>query len=111
MVRAPRASRRETWAWYLYDFGNSAYAAVVLLAVYAAYSKGTAVRIGEPFGPLRASGKGQSRRDELDTIGHEIMRRIAALIPPERRGLYSDDPEIRAAASWTEEFPWDDLDG
>jgi UMF1 family MFS transporter len=35
-----RASiRRERWAWYLYDFGNSAYAAVVLLAVYAAYFK------------------------------------------------------------------------
>lgn len=26
-------------AWYLYDFGNSAYAAVVLLAVYSAYFK------------------------------------------------------------------------
>jgi len=42
-VRSPRATRRETWAWYLYDFGNSAYAAVVLLAVYAAYFKGTVV--------------------------------------------------------------------
>lgn len=69
------------------------------------------VRIGQAFGPLRATGKGQARRNELDEIGHEIMRRIAALIPPERRGLYSDDPEIRAAASWTEVFPWDDLDG
>jgi len=37
------ASRRERWAWYLYDFGNSAYAAVVLLAVYSAYFKGTVV--------------------------------------------------------------------
>ncbi|MBN2469568.1 MAG: MFS transporter [Anaerolineae bacterium] len=34
-----RASKRERWAWYLYDFGNSAYAAVILLAVYAAYFK------------------------------------------------------------------------
>jgi len=34
-----RATRRERWAWYLYDFGNSAYAAVVLLAVYSAYFK------------------------------------------------------------------------
>jgi UMF1 family MFS transporter len=33
------STRRERWAWYLYDFGNSAYAAVVLLAVYAAYFK------------------------------------------------------------------------
>lgn len=37
------ATRRERWAWYLYDFGNSAYAAVVLLAVYSAYFKGSVV--------------------------------------------------------------------
>jgi UMF1 family MFS transporter len=35
--------RREHWAWYMYDFGNSAYAAVVLLAVYSAYFKGQVV--------------------------------------------------------------------
>ena len=38
-----RATRREHWAWYLYDFGNSAFAAVVLLAVYATYFQGTVV--------------------------------------------------------------------
>ncbi len=32
-------TRRERWAWYFYDFGNSAYAAVILLAVYSAYFK------------------------------------------------------------------------
>ena len=37
------ATRRERWSWYLYDFGNSAYAAVVLLAVYSAYFKQTVV--------------------------------------------------------------------
>lgn len=40
---APQSTRRERWAWYLYDFGNSAYAAVVLLAVYAAYFQGKVV--------------------------------------------------------------------
>lgn len=30
-------------AWYLYDFGNSAYAAIVLLAVYSAYFKDVVV--------------------------------------------------------------------
>ncbi|MBN1487972.1 MAG: MFS transporter [Anaerolineae bacterium] len=35
--------KRYRLAWYLYDFGNSAYAAVVLLAVYAAYFKGEVV--------------------------------------------------------------------
>ncbi|MGD8623738.1 MAG: MFS transporter [Anaerolineae bacterium] len=41
-------TRRERWAWYLYDFGNSAYAAVVLLAVYSAYFQGEVV--GGPRG-------------------------------------------------------------
>ncbi|HID88290.1 MAG TPA: MFS transporter [Anaerolineae bacterium] len=39
MNAVERSTRRERWAWYLYDFGNSAYAAVVLLAVYSAYFK------------------------------------------------------------------------
>ncbi len=43
-----RSPRRERWGWYLYDFGNSAYAAVVLLAVYSAYFKGQVV--GGPEG-------------------------------------------------------------
>ena len=34
-----RTKKREHWAWYFYDFGNSAYAAVVLLAVYSVYFK------------------------------------------------------------------------
>lgn len=38
-----RATSRERRAWYMYDFGNSAYAAVVLLAVYSAYFKGQVV--------------------------------------------------------------------
>ncbi|MBN1976819.1 MAG: MFS transporter [Anaerolineae bacterium] len=38
-----KSTRRERWAWYLYDFGNSAYAAVVLLAVYSAYFQGAVV--------------------------------------------------------------------
>jgi len=40
---AAKLKRREQWAWYLYDFGNSAYAAVVLLAVYSAYFQGAVV--------------------------------------------------------------------
>ncbi|GAB4530990.1 MAG: MFS transporter [Anaerolineales bacterium] len=37
------STRKERVAWYLYDFGNSAYASVVLLAVYSAYFKGQVV--------------------------------------------------------------------
>lgn len=40
---AAASTRRERWAWYLYDFGNSAYASVVLLAVYSAYFQGQVV--------------------------------------------------------------------
>lgn len=38
-----KATKRERVAWYFYDFGNSAYAAVVILAVFSAYYKGTVV--------------------------------------------------------------------
>lgn len=36
---APVTNRRERWSWYLYDFGNSAYASVVYLAVFSVYFK------------------------------------------------------------------------
>lgn len=36
-------TRRQRWSWYFYDFGNSAYAAVVLLAVFSAYFQGEVV--------------------------------------------------------------------
>ncbi len=62
--------------------------------------------IGKPFGPFRVTGRGREKREQLDEIGHEIMRRIAELLPPERRGHYSDDPAIREAARGTEIYPW-----
>ena len=43
MQMAITSTKRERWAWYLYDFGNSAYAAVVLLAIYSAYFEATVV--------------------------------------------------------------------
>ena len=43
VVAAPKSTRKERIAWYLYDFGNSAYAAVVLLAVFSAYFQGSVV--------------------------------------------------------------------
>jgi hypothetical protein len=66
------------------------------------------VRIGKPFGPFRAEGRGRDRRRQLDEFGHEMMSRIARLLPPERRGHYSEDPAIREAARGTELYPWDD---
>jgi UMF1 family MFS transporter len=40
MMKKDKRARR---SWYFYDFGNSAYAAVVLLAVFSAYFKGVVV--------------------------------------------------------------------
>ena len=42
-LKTKKPRNREHIAWYMYDFGNSAYAAVILLAVYSAYFKGTVV--------------------------------------------------------------------
>lgn len=39
MAQFFRTERGRRTAWYLYDFGNSAYAAVVILAIYSAYFK------------------------------------------------------------------------
>ncbi len=66
------------------------------------------VNIGKPFGPFKAEGQGQQLREQLDEIGHEIMRHIAELLPPEKRGHYSEDPAVREAAKGTEIYPWAD---
>jgi len=66
------------------------------------------INIGKPFGPFKAEGRGQKYRDQLNEIGHEMMRHVAELLPQERRGHYSDDPVIRAAAKGTEIYPWAD---
>jgi 1-acyl-sn-glycerol-3-phosphate acyltransferase len=67
------------------------------------------VRIGKPFGPLLAPGHGPQRRQRLEKIGDEIMEQIAELLPPERRGVYSSDPAIRAAAREAAVYPYHDL--
>ena len=62
--------------------------------------------IGKVIGPFYARGTGRKFRAQLDEIGHEIMRAIAELIPPGKRGFYSNDPAIRKAALGTEIYPW-----
>jgi len=64
------------------------------------------INIGKPFGPFTASGSGREHREQLDEIGHQMMRAIAELLPPGLRGAYSDDPAIREAARGTEIYPW-----
>ena len=64
------------------------------------------VRVGQPFGPYSVSGRGRERREQLDAIGHDIMRHIAALLPPEKHGVYASDPALRAAAEAVSAYPW-----
>ncbi|RUA17697.1 MAG: hypothetical protein DSY55_01655 [Clostridia bacterium] len=67
------------------------------------------VRIGSPVGPYHVTGRGKARRKQLDAIGHDIMRHIAALIPAHKRGVYSDDPVLRAEAETISAFPWENV--
>ncbi len=57
------------------------------------------VRFGQPF-RLRAE-EGRAARDTMHHMTREIMYQIAALIPPERRGFYSD---LDCATTETLEF-------
>ncbi len=61
-------TRRDRWGWYLYDFGSSAYAAVVLLAIYSAYFKDGVV--------------GGERGTQLWGIAVGIAMLITAIISP-----------------------------
>jgi 1-acyl-sn-glycerol-3-phosphate acyltransferase len=65
------------------------------------------VRIGQPFGPFQANGRGRERRKQLDAISDEIMLQIANLIPLEQHGIYSTDPALRAAAQEVSAWPYD----
>lgn len=62
--------------------------------------------IGKPFGPFFVSERGETDRQKLAELGHEFMRKIADLIPAERRGHYSNDAAIRAAAQSAAVYPW-----
>ncbi|HWR65543.1 MAG TPA: lysophospholipid acyltransferase family protein [Bellilinea sp.] len=63
--------------------------------------------IGKPFGPFFVSDRGVADRQRLDDLGHEFMRRIAELIPAERRGHYSGSAAIREAAVAASVYPWE----
>lgn len=65
------------------------------------------VRFGKPFGPFFVSERGETDRNRLEEIGHEMMREIALLLPSEKRGFYSDDPAVREFAAMQAVYPWD----
>ncbi len=68
------------------------------------------VRIGRPFGPFTAEGRGRQRREQLAAISDEIMLQIAALLPPDHHGIYSTNPQLRAKAEKVSAWPYDSAD-
>jgi 1-acyl-sn-glycerol-3-phosphate acyltransferase len=50
------------------------------------------IKIGPVFGPLKLEeiANGRGKRDQLEELGHDIMRRIADLLPPENQGVYGN---------------------
>ena len=64
------------------------------------------IRIGKPIGPFASTARGRAGRSEIDLVGETIVRAIGELIPPEVRGVYSDDPALRQAAEEAAVYPW-----
>jgi len=64
------------------------------------------VRIGQPMGPFPEVERGRAGREKIDSIGRTMMERIAELIPPHRRGVFSEDADVRAAAQQAAAYPW-----
>ncbi len=67
------------------------------------------IKVGKAFGPFKMSGDRHNKREQLDKFGHEIMKRIAKLIPQNRAGMYSDDPQVREEAKGSEVYPWEGI--
>ena len=52
------------------------------------------INIGKPFGPHKITGRKKDKERSLEKIGHEMMCRIAALLPENRRGSFSKEKTI-----------------
>ena len=65
------------------------------------------IRIGKPYGPLKVTGRGRERREQLDEMGDRIMKEIALLLPDHLRGKFSSDPAVRERAQEVADYPWE----
>jgi len=52
------------------------------------------VKFGEPY-QIPLTQDEEEAKDWLNKATDEIMCRIAALLPPERRGIYADHPRLK----------------
>lgn len=59
------------------------------------------IRIGKPFGPYALSQDPEQKRSQMESYSHDIMRHIAALLPPAWRGRYLADPAVRKYALYS----------
>ncbi len=54
------------------------------------------INIGKPFGPHKVTGSKKEKEVQLGKIGHEMMWRIASLLPKNRRGHFKNEKTIEA---------------
>ncbi|MEZ5946000.1 MAG: lysophospholipid acyltransferase family protein [Hyphomonas sp.] len=59
-----------------------------------------------PVAAPQIAETGIGRRQALDAYGSKIMSMIAMGLPDSQRGLYSNDPEARAAAEAVSDYPF-----
>ncbi len=94
-------SKPKNGAVFLSNLGS---APVVPMAIYGAerawegalrgIRSRVCINIGKPFGPYRITGKKKDKEEKIKKIGHEMMCRIASLLPKNRRGHFKNEKTI-----------------
>lgn len=93
LLEQTKTARQARRAWYLYDFGNSAYAAIILLAVFSAYFKNVVVGGAEG---TRMWGIAVGIAAILVALISPILGAIATL-PVRRSYSFLFSPEFRSS--------------
>tara|TARA_Y100001970_G_scaffold181767_1_gene221198 strand:+ start:3105 stop:3827 length:723 start_codon:yes stop_codon:yes gene_type:complete len=52
------------------------------------------INIGKPYGPIKLDGTRQEKTQKINAASRELMCRIAALLPEDKHGCFSNDPSI-----------------
>lgn len=65
------------------------------------------INIGVPIGPYNLDPTAVRRKNQINKIGVETMKAIAALLPENQRGIYGDLATTRAAGEKVVDYPFD----